>query len=69
MKLVKLFRERFIGRQGGFGLNELIGIAAALIIAAFIIIPSMQEFAENLMNGLKNWWNDTIYENIFPTSL
>ena len=68
MKLVKLFRERFIGRQGGFGLNELLGIAAALIIAAFIIIPSMQEFAENLMNGLKIG-GTTPYTNIFPTSL
>lgn len=69
MKLVKLFRERFIGRQGGFGLNELLGIAAALIIAAFIIIPSMKNFAKSLMDGLTNWWNDIMSDRIFPTSL
>ena len=46
MKLGKLIRDRFIDRQGGFGLNELLGIAAALIIAGFIVIPSMQSFAK-----------------------
>jgi len=69
MKLVKLVREKFIDRQGGFGLNEILGIAAALIIAAFIIIPQMKEFAESLMKGLKDWWNDTISKTIFKTSL
>ncbi|HEY8348501.1 MAG TPA: hypothetical protein PK767_02075 [Clostridiales bacterium] len=68
MKLVKLVREKFIDRQGGFGLNEILGIAAALIIAAFIIIPEMKDFAEKLMTGLESWWNNTISKSIFPTS-
>ena len=69
MKLIKSFRDRFIDRQGGFGLNELLGIAAALIIAAFIIIPSMQDFAESLMEGLGRWWENTITNRIFTTSV
>ena len=68
MKLVKLVREKFIDRQGGFGLNEILGIAAALIIAAFIIIPSMRNFAKSLMESLGDWWNNTISKSIFPTS-
>jgi hypothetical protein len=49
-------------------LNELLGIAAAIIIAAFIIIPGMRSFAENLMDGLGNWWNNVIASRIFPTT-
>lgn len=69
MKLVKLLKEKLVVRQGGFGLNELLGIAAALIIAGFIIIPQMQTFAQSLMEGLANWWKDVIYGRIFPSSL
>ncbi|NMA34288.1 MAG: hypothetical protein GX940_07035 [Clostridiaceae bacterium] len=69
MKLGKLIRDRFIDRQGGFGLNELLGIAAALIIAGFIVIPSMQSFAKNLITSLGEWWENTIAKSIFPTSV
>ncbi len=69
MKLKKTFRDKFIDRRGGFGMNELLGIAAALIIAAFIIIPSMQEFAQALMDGLSDWWNDIVASKIFPDTL
>jgi hypothetical protein len=69
MKFGKLMKDRFIDGQGGFGLNELLGIAAALIIAGFIIIPQMQIFAKSLMEGLGEWWNNTIAKSIFPTSV
>ncbi|HOQ06361.1 MAG TPA: hypothetical protein PK127_02770 [Clostridiales bacterium] len=69
MKLIRFVNEKFISKQEGFGLNELLGIAAALIIAGFIVIPQMQSFAKNLMEGLAKWWNDIIYSRIFPSSL
>ncbi|NLK86255.1 MAG: hypothetical protein GX279_02015 [Clostridiaceae bacterium] len=59
--------KRFISKKDGFGLNELLGIAAAIIIAAFVIIPSMRTFAKNMMDGLSAWWSN-ISSNIFPTS-
>jgi hypothetical protein len=59
--------KRFISKEDGFGLNELLGIAAAIIIAAFIVIPSLRSFAQNMMNGLQGWWNN-ISTRIFPTS-
>jgi len=68
MKLGKMLRKWIIAKKEGFGMNELLGIAAALIIAAFIIIPSMRTFAQNLMSGLTNWWNDSIKSVIFPDS-
>lgn len=59
--------KRFILKKDGFGLNELLGIAAAIIIAAFIIIPSMRTFAQSMMTGLQNWWS-SISSRIFPTT-
>lgn len=55
-------------RKGGFGVNEMLGIAAALILAAFIIIPGLQDFATNVMDKLGDWWDDTIVSRIFPAA-
>lgn len=69
MKIGKMLKKWIVVRKGGFGMNELLGIAAALIIAAFIVIPSMQEFAKAMMTGLKEWWEGTIMDTIFPSSI
>lgn len=61
-------QNRFLSDNRGFGMNELLGIAAALIIAAFIIIPSLRTFAQGLMSGLGDWWDDVISNRIFPTT-
>lgn len=53
-------------RNDGFGLNELLGTAAALILAAFIIIPGLRNFTADVMESLGKWWNDTIADVIFP---
>ncbi len=52
-KREKLFREK-----SGFGLNEVIGIAAGIIIAVVIVIPGLQVFAANVLAQLTNWWNN-----------
>ena len=57
----------YLNRNGGFGMNELLGIAAALIIAAFIIIPGLRRFAGNIMTELENWWKNTIVSQIFSS--
>ena len=67
MRIMKTFKNYIICKRDGFGLNELLGIAAAIIIAAFIIIPGMRTFAQSLMTGLGNWWNNIIANRIFPT--
>jgi len=43
--------------KSGFGLNEVIGIAAGIIIAVVIVIPGLQVFAANVLAQLTNWWN------------
>ncbi len=68
----RLFGKHSIGKRlicsmDGFGLNEILGIAAAIIIAAFIIIPGMRTFAQTMMTSLSTWWGN-ISSSIFPTS-
>ena len=53
-------------KKDGFGMNELLGIAAALILAAFIIIPGLKLFAGSVMSGLTTWWTNTVLTKIFP---
>lgn len=59
--------KKFIARTGGFGINEVLGIAAALIIAAFVVIPALRLFATNIIADLGTWWTG-ISDNIFPVS-
>lgn len=54
--------------KNGFGMNELLGIAAALILAAFIIIPGLKGFATTVMGKLTSWWSVDVMGKIFPTS-
>lgn len=70
VRKIKQKKQRIIAHlhmKGGFGMNELLGIAAALIIAAFIIIPGLRSFTGNIMSKLNDWWNNTIVSSIFPT--
>jgi Na+-translocating ferredoxin:NAD+ oxidoreductase RnfE subunit len=52
----------------GFGLYEVIGIAAVLIVAAFVVIPGFRNFAQGIMNQMDSWVNDSIIGKIFPAS-
>lgn len=61
----KQLRHALAGKRG-FGLNELIGIAAGIIIAAVVVIPGLRIFAKTVMDGLTGWW-DSISAGIFTT--
>ena len=59
--------KKALSRNDGFGLNEVLGIAAAIIIAALIIIPGLNTFANSVMDKLQSWWT-TIGDKIFLTA-
>jgi hypothetical protein len=40
----------------GFGINEIIGIAAGVIIAVIIVVPGLKSFATTVMTKLNTWW-------------
>lgn len=50
----------------GFGINEVIGIAAGIIIAAAVVIPGLKTFAEGIMTELATWWTN-MSANIFTS--
>ncbi len=65
----QLFCGQFKGqlaRKRGFGLNEVIGIAAGIIIAVVVVIPGLQGFAGDILGNLTNWWND-MASSVFAT--
>ncbi len=55
-------------QRGAVGKDEILGIAAALVVAAFVVIPQLRTFAGTVMTGLTNWWTNTIATKIFPTT-
>jgi len=46
-----------IRSRRGFGLNEVIGIAAGIIIAVVVVIPGLRGFATSVLDQLTDWWN------------
>ena len=58
----------YLKNQNGFGLYEVIGIAAVLIVAAFVVIPGFRTFAQNIMGEMDTWVNDSIFGQRFPAS-
>jgi len=65
-KIKKLFG--YLNNRNGFGLYEVIGIAAVLIVAAFVVIPGFRTFAQNVMSEMDGWVNDSIFGQLFPAS-
>lgn len=59
---------RYVSGCGGFGLYEVIGIAAVLIVAAFVVIPGFRNFAQSIMDRMDSWVSDSIFGNLFPAS-
>lgn len=58
----------YVSGCGGFGLYEVIGIAAVLIVAAFVVIPGFRSFAQNIMAEMSDWVDKSIFGRLFPAS-
>lgn len=58
----KLFDEK-----GEFGIGVLISIATALIVAAFVLVPGVRDFAGTVMDGMDTWWSTNIAPTLFPS--
>ena len=60
LRSAQLSQKKLLGRfkcRQGFGLNEVIGIAAGIIIAVVVVIPGLRGFAGNILTNLEDWWN------------
>lgn len=55
--------------EKGQSFTELIIlICIGVIVAAFVILPQLRIFAQEVMAGLINWWRNTISGKIFLAS-
>jgi hypothetical protein len=55
-------------KRGEMALNQILGIAVALIIAAFVTIPALRTFANTVLTALDTWYDSTVATRIFPAS-
>lgn len=72
--LVLMVRENMrylrsaLSKNDGFGLQEVLGIAAVLIIASFVLIPGFVGLARTIINEMTAWYNTTVNGVLFPDS-
>ncbi len=55
---IEVRKTLYLKSKKGFGINEIIGIAAGVIIAAVVVIPGLRAFAQTMMTELTAWWGD-----------
>lgn len=55
-------------KTGELGIEMILGVALAIIVAGFVLIPGLRGFAQTVLSNMTTWWNDTIKSSIFPTS-
>lgn len=70
-KISRIIKKQFsilAKSNRGIGIAELIGVAALFIIAAFILIPGLRTFTQNVITALNTWWTNTVSSKIFPSS-
>ncbi len=60
-RIIKLLKSR----RGDFGMSSLLGVAIAIIIAVFVVIPGIRGLSEKVIDGMNEWWDDTIEDRIF----
>lgn len=59
-------RKKLASESGEFGISSLIGVAIGLIIAGFVLIPGVRDFAGLIVSDMNTWWNNVVSKNIFP---
>ena len=55
-------------KSGELGIETILGIALAVIIAGFVLIPGLRSFAQSVLTSMTSWWDNTVKSGIFPTS-
>jgi hypothetical protein len=66
-RTAKLPTQRKWRRRSGFGLNEVIGIAITVMVAALVVAPGIRAFATTVLSDMTTWF-DTISTEIFAVA-
>lgn len=60
------FCVKMRSERGEFGISNLIGVAIGLIVAGFVLIPGIRDFASVIMKDMNTWWSNVVSKNVFP---
>lgn len=66
--MIQYLRMKLCDKKGELGMGTIIGVAIAIIVAGFVLIPGMRTFAQVVMDSMNTWWENTIQSMIFPSS-
>lgn len=61
--------KEILKNNDGWGKDEVIAIAAALVIAGFVMIPKLRELATTIVGAAESWFTNTMQSKIFPTTM
>jgi hypothetical protein len=64
-QLIRYFKSE----RGEFGISAILGIAIALTVAAFVVLPGVKSFAGTVVSGLDSWWTGTVSGALFDNTL
>lgn len=59
-------RVKAYSEKGEFGIGSLIGVAIGPIVAGFVLIPGIRDFASAIMADMNAWWSNVVSKNVFP---
>ncbi|MCK5763492.1 MAG: hypothetical protein KAH05_05180 [Clostridiales bacterium] len=65
--LKKKFKKFLSNEKGEFGISALLSIAIALMITVFVLVPGIRGITQKAVDGLDDWWDTTIENEIFAT--
>jgi len=65
---VKKLKKLLKSQRGDFGMSSIFGVAIAIIIAVFVLFPGIKALSNKVIEGMNDWWDDTVVEHIFRES-
>lgn len=66
--LKEVIGENLNNDRGQFAVDMVIGIVVSIVLAAVIVMPSMETLVEDMVGALSGWWS-TIELTVFKTSM
>lgn len=60
-----LIKSKIGNKVGEFGVAMIINTAIALIITAFILVPSLRNFATTMTGDLTSWYGNSVKNVMF----
>lgn len=68
MSIKYLISKSIRSKRGELAMGTILGIAIAIILAAFVLIPQLRSFTNTILNDVQSWWTNTVKDTILVNS-